>query len=479
MDALPHVSEADLAATPSSVLALLRAQADAIARLTARVAELEDKLARLQGKTPANSSKPPSSTHPHDKPPPKEPDKDKPKRNRGGQPGHDKHERPLIPSDQCAKVVPVLPTECRKCGKALAGIDPEPLRHQVWDLPEIKPIVTEYQQHRLVCSCGCSTCGPLPKGVPTGQAGPRLIAFAALLMACFRQSKRRAALFMSTILNQPASPGWMVSLQNRAAEAVKPAYDELAEQLPKQETLNIDESPTKQGTSKAWVWTFVAAHFTFFACRTSRAADVLKELLGHAYDGIVGCDRARMYWCLAGGLGRLQWCWAHLKRDFQALIDSPCNTSKRLGHDLMRPTKEMFALWQNVRDGTLSHRAFQRRMKPIRAKIDALLLRGYFSAPTYGFCKELVEHKAHLWTFVDIAGIQPTNNAAEQALRHAVIWRKLSFGTQSASGSRFVERLLTVVETCRRQKRNTFAWLTDTVQSHLEHRPTPSLLPAA
>src|SRR6185295_1586560 len=135
---------------PPAVLALLRAQADVIAQLTARVGELEDKLARLPGKTPANSSKPPSSTHPHDKPPPKEPDKDKPERKRGGQPGHDKHERPLIPSEQCAKVVAVVPTECRKCGKALAGIDPEPLRHQVWELPEIKPIVTEYQRHRLV-----------------------------------------------------------------------------------------------------------------------------------------------------------------------------------------------------------------------------------------------------------------------------------------------------------------------------------------
>lgn len=478
MDAPPHVSESDFAATPPAVLALLLWQSKQIERLTARVAELEDKLARLQGKTPANSSKPPSSTHPHDKPLPKKPDKDHPTRKRGGQPGHDKHQRLLIPSEQCSEVVSVFPRECRKCGKAVAGIDPEPLRHQVWELPEIKPLVVEYQQHRLVCSCGCSTCGPLPEGVPTGQAGPRLIAFAALLMACFRQSKRRAALFMSTILNQPASPGWLVNLQNRAAEAVEPAYDELAMQLPQQTSLNIDESPTKQGTSKAWVWTFVAADFTVFACRTSRAADILKDLLGPAYDGIIGCDRARMYWCLGpGGQGRLQWCWAHLKRDFQALIDSLCNTAKRLGHDLMRPTKEMFALWKKVRDGTLAHDAFQLQMKPIRTTIDALLLRGYFDARTRGFCKELVNHKACLWTFVDSAGVEPTNNAAEQALRHAVIWRKLSFGTQSASGSRFVERLLTIVETCRRQNRNAFTWLAETVQSHLKRKPTPSLLP--
>ena len=207
-------------------------------------------------------------------------------------------------------------------------------------------------------------------------------------------------------------------------------------------------------------------------CRTSRAGDILKELLGECYAGVIHCDRARMYW----SMGRLQWCWAHLKRDFQALIDSPCHTTKRLGRDLMRPTKELFALWQKVRDGTLSHRAFRRRMKPIRREIDSFLLRGYFNACTHGFCKELVEHKERLWTFVDVAGIQPTNNAAEQALRHAVIWRKLSFGTQSATGSRFVERLLTVVETCRRQSRNPFAWLTDAVHAHLNQMPASSLM---
>ena len=472
MDVPPPVSEADLAATPASVLALLNWRSRRIARLTARVAELEAQVAQLQGKTPANSSKPPSSTHPHDKPLPQKP---KSKLKRGGQPGHDKHERPLIPSEECAAVVPIVPGECRRCGKTLAGVDLEPLRHQVWELPEIKPIVTEYQRHRLVCSCGCSTCGELPEGVPTGQAGPRLIAFAALLMACFRQSKRRAAQFMSTILNQPASPAWMVSLQNRAAEAVKPAYDELARQLPHEAAPHIDESPTKEGPAKAWVWTFVAASFTFFACRTSRAADVLKELPGDSFTGTIHCDRARMYW----RFGRLQWCWAHLKRDFQALIDNPCHANKRLGRDLMRPTRELFALWKKVRDGTLLFAEFQQQMQPIRRQIDMLLMRGYFNARTRGFCKELVEHKDNLWTFVDIQGIEPTNNAAERALRHAVIWRKLSFGTQSATGSRFVERLLTVVETCRRQSRNTFAWLSNAVEAHISRQPAPSLLAGA
>jgi transposase len=465
MDAPPILPRDVLASLPPSVIALIEWQAEQVRVLTTRVAELEAKLV----KNPTNSSKPPSSTHPHDKPSPTKP---KSNRKRGGQVGHDKHERELIQTEQCQTVVPCVPTECRRCGKQLSGTDPDPLRHQVWELPEIKPIVTEYQQHRLTCSCGCSTCGELPKSVPTGQAGPRLIAFAALLMACFRQSKRRAAQFLSMILNQPASPGWMVLLQNRAAEAVKPAYNELAEQLATQAALNIDESPTKEGQAKAWVWTFVAATFTFFTCRTSRAADVLKELLGSAFNGVIHCDRARMYW----SFGCLQWCWAHLKRDFQALIDDHCKTKKRLGHDLMQPTKELFALWQRVRDGTMSRRTFCRKMQTIRQRVDALLLRGYYNALTHNFCKELVEHGEHLWTFIDIEGIEPTNNAAEQALRHAVIWRKLSFGTQSKSGSQFVERLLTVIETCRRQSRDVFPWLVTAVQVHYNGQHTPSLL---
>lgn len=481
MDAPPLLPADVLAALPPVVLAFIQWQAEQIKqmehlteRLTARVAELEAKLAKKsgRGKDSSNSSTPPSASHPHDKPPPTKP---KSGRSPGGQPGHGKHERALIPVEQCADSVPCVPDACRRCGRKLNGVDPEPLRHQVWELPEIHPIVMEYQRHRLTCACGCSTCGELPVGVPTGQAGPRLIAFAGLLMACFRQSKRRAAQFMSMILNQPASAGWMVSLQNRAAQAVEPAYNELAEQLPEQKSLHIDESPTKEGRSKSWLWTFVAGTFTFFACRLSRAAEMATDIVGTDFAGVVHCDRARMYWAF----DRLQWCWAHLKRDFQGLIDGACNTGKRLGRDLMRPTKEMFVLWRKVRDGTISRRVFRRRMKPIRQQVDAFLLRGYCNPLTYGFCKELVEYKERLWTFVDMEGIEPTNNAAEQALRHAVIWRKLSFGTQSASGSRFVERMLSVIETCRRQTRNVFAWLVQAVQASLSGKPMPSLLSAA
>jgi transposase len=468
MDRIPQPPEAFFEGTPPHVRLYIEQLHAQVAALQQRIAELEAKL----GKNSTNSSQPPSVAHPHAKP--LRPTPTSP-RSAGGQPGHAKHERPLLPTEHCQHVVACVPPACRRCAAPLAGTDSQPLRHQVWELPDIKPSVTEYQQHRLTCRCGTVTCGALPHGVPTGQAGPRLIAFSGLLLSCFRQSKRRAALFLSMILDQPASPGWMVSLQNIAAEAVLPAYDELVVQLPAAPVLHIDESPSKEGKAKSWIWTFVAATFTLFASRTSRAADILQEWLGETYAGVIHCDRARMYW----SFGRLQWCWAHLKRDFQGLVDSPCATKRRLGHDLMRPTRELFALWQKVRDGTLSWQDFGQQMKPIRARVENLLLRGYFNARTHGFCKGLWEHRENLWAFVEVEGVAPTNNAAEQALRQAVIWRKLSFGTQSPAGSRFVERMLTVVETCRRQKRNVYAWMIEAVEAHLAGKTAPSLLRGA
>ena len=472
MSPQPPITAEQLAALPPDFRALLQAVIEhyeaRIAVLEARIAELEARL----NKTPQNSSLPPSTQHPHAKPAPQ---KDKSGKKPGGQPGHAKCQRPLIPVEQCAQVVRVIPEMCRRCGKPLAGSDPQPLRHQVWDLPEITPLVTEYQLHRLTCpGCSISTCGELPPGVPQGQAGPRLVALAALLMGCFKQSKRRVALFLEQVLNQPCSVGWVVKLQNQATAALRPAYEELATHLPSEPVLGIDESPTKEARLKSWLWTFVAASYTVFAVRTTRAATVLQELLTDTFSGVVNCDRAKMYW----RIGRPQWCWAHLKRDFQALIDHPDQQVKRLGRDLMRPTRELFRHWARYRDGTITRTGMLRLMRPIREEIDGLLLRGAFSgnAKLIGMCTPLYDHREWLWTFLEVAGVEPTNNVSERALRPAVIWRKLSFGTQSATGSRFVETILTVIETCHRQSRNSFAYLTAAIQAHLAGQPAPSLL---
>jgi transposase len=456
---------------PPEAQAVFVQMAGTIARLERRVTELESRV----NKTPQNSSLPPSTQHPHAKPAPQRQSSGK---KTGGQPGHPKHERPLIPAEQCQSIIPLKPETCRRCGAGLIGSDPEPLRHQVWEIPEIKPLVTEYQRHRLICPCcRTSTCAELPPGVPHTQAGPRLVALTALLMGCFRQSKRRVALFLDYVLNQPCSPGWVVKLQGQATAALTPAYDELARQLPGERVLGIDESPTKEGPVKSWLWVFVATAYTVFALRTTRAATVLQELLTDAFDGVVNCDRAKMYW----QHGKLQWCWAHLKRDFQALIDHPDSQVKRLGHDLMRCTRELFRHWSRCRDGTITRTGMLRLMRPIRQQVEGFLLRGMFSGnpEIAGMCRELYTHRDWLWTFLEVDGVEPTNNVSERALRHAVIWRKLSFGTQSAHGSRFVATILTVVETCRQQTRNVFEYLTTAMEAHFANQSAPSLLPRA
>jgi transposase len=454
--------------TPA-VQAFVLALSAEIDQLRAEVRDLKSQLADRHP-TPQNSSLPPSAQHPHAKSAPTRP---RSRKTRGGQPGHPKHARPLLPTDDCDRVVPLTPTTCRRCRGALVGTDPTPLRHQVWELPEIKPVVTEYQRHRLTCRCGATTCADLPSGVPVGQSGPRLVALTGLLMAHFRQSKRRTGLFLESLLGQPCCAALAVKMQHQVTAALQPAYDALVAQLPTQPHLGIDESPTKQAASKAWLWTFVARWFTVFAIRPTREATILDDLLTDRFDGVVMCDRAKMYW----QVGFLQWCWAHLKRDVQALIESDDRQVRRLGHDLMRSTRELFHQWSRCRDGTITRAELKRVLTPVRQVVDALLLRGVFSGneQLVGMCRELYDHRDWLWTFLDHDGVEPTNNASERSLRHAVIWRKLSFGTQSERGSRFVEAMLSVIETCRQQERDVFAFVTAAVEAHFARQPAPLL----
>jgi len=459
-----------IARQPPEAQAIIRVLLAENAELRVRIEELER---QAKGKTPQNSSLPPSTQHPHARP---QPPRRKSKKKRGGQPGHKKHDRSLIPADECDDVHALKPSECRRCGEPLTGDDLEPLRHQVWELPEIKPQVTEYQRHRLTCPCcGETTCAALPPGVPQGQSGPHLMAFTALLMAYYRQSKRRTAEFLSTLLGQPCCPALTVKIQSQVTAALRPSYDEVVAELPKQEHLNADETATKEENGKAWLWSFVARWFTVFAIRPTREATALDIFLGDTFRGIITCDRAKMYWQMK----RLQWCWAHLKRDFQAMIDRGNPRSKWLGERLRSATCELFEHWADYREGKISRVALLRRMGPIRRKVELLLLRGMQSGnhDVQGTCRELYEHRQWLWTFLRHEGVEPTNNAGERSLRHAVIWRKLSFGTQSAAGSRFVETMLTVIETCRQQRRNTFQFITAAVEAHLAHQSAPSLLP--
>lgn len=443
----------------------------------ARILELEAKLVKL---TPQNSSIPSGSLHPHTKvvPPAKKKRKGTKKKKHGGQPGHPRSVKPLIPTDACNDVEVLRPNSCRKCNEKLKGNDPQPLRHQVYELPEIQPIVTEYQRHRLTCDgCGTQTCAALPPSVPTGQCGPRLAAFTGLLLGHFRQSKRRAASFLGDLLNIPCSASWTVKIQNQVSDALAAPHEELRKELENQKQLFVDESPTKQHKHKAWLWVAVAPMFAVFGIYLSRKRTALKELVGNYAGIIINCDRAKMYY--DGKL--LQWCWAHLKRDIQKLIDNPDHQVKRLGHDLMRQQRLLFENWRIYKAKEISWKVFQKKVKPIESEFNSLLVRGVFSGNSrlIGMCEELWNHRDWLWTFTKSEGIEPTNNTAERALRPAVIYRKLSFGTQSAAGSRFIERMLTLSETCRMQNRSAYAYLVSAMQAHFAKEAPPSLMPQA
>jgi len=450
------------------------------AQFEARIAELEEQVKRLSAKTPKatpnNSSLPSSTIHPHNDQDKSGKKKPKSKLKRGGQKGHARHSRKLVPPEQCTEIFDHHPDACRRCGGELVADTQPPQRHQVWEIPPIEPLIYEHRLHRGNClCCGISTSATLPEGVPTGQCGPRLAAFTGLLMGHFRQSKRRASAFLGDLLNIPCSPAWTVKIQNLVSDALADPYEELRSELAHQKQLYVDESPTKEHKQKAWLWVAVAPLFTVFGIFANRSRESLVSLVGNYQGIILNCDRAKMY--LDGK--RLQWCWAHLKRDFQKLIDSSDNQVKRMGHDLMRQERKLFDYWREYKAGKIKWKTFQKHVAPIREEVRVLLLRGKFSGnkKLIGFCNELYDRRAHLWTFTKIEGIEPTNNAAERALRPAVIYRKLSFGTQSAQGSRYIERLLSVSETCRVQQRNAYQYLVEAMEAKFAGEAAPSLLP--
>lgn len=287
-------AELDAEMTPA-VRAFVKLLLGRIEQLEAEVADLKGRLAKHETcERPSGSQnlRDPRGTDV----PVRNSARDTARRKRGGQPGHRRHLRELIPTADCDEVLALKPTDCRRCGTKLTGNDFEPLRHQVAELPEFRLHVTEYQLHRLTCPyCSKQTCAGLPPGVPTGQSGPRLVAFTALLMGMFRQSKRRVSLFCETLWNHPVSVGLVVKHQQQASAAVAEACDELVQQIPLQPAICADETPTSQQNQNAWIWTVVAGTFTVFRIRLTKAACVITELLGEDFSGVATSDRAKSY----------------------------------------------------------------------------------------------------------------------------------------------------------------------------------------
>lgn len=432
--------------------------------------QLADTTAKLNTNS-SNSSLPPSSDRFHGKRRPPPPP-DRPQKKRGGQLGHPRRQRPLVAPEQVRETIPCKPTACRRCGKPLTGNDPAPLRHQVAELPVVVPDVVEYQLHRLTCPCcHTSTCGALPPGV-RGQFGPRLEATLALLAGRYRLGLRPLVDLAADLWGLNLSAGLVSKLRKRTAEALELPWVQVALYV-RTRNVNIDETTWREGKKGAYLWAAVTPWAALFHIAKERSAQVAQKLLGRAYAGVATCDRLKSYWWIK----RLQWCWAHLRRDFQAMIDRG-KPGKAIGESLLEQSNTLFHLWHQFREGKLSRKRLRNAMRPVREAVRRVLQRGEKSGcrKTAGTCKELLGHEEWLWTFVDVEGVEPTNNEGERAERQGVLLRKTSGGTDSRQGSRFVERVLTVVDTCQRQGKKVLDYLSACIESWRHDRDPPSLV---
>lgn len=435
-----------------------------IEQLKERIRELEAQL----GQNSSNSSKPPSSDPPW-KPPKK---RGKGKRKRGGQRGHKGSRRALVNPDE---VVTHVPEQCRACGDALHGTDPSPQRHQVAEVPEVVVRVTEHQLHALRCSgCGTRTRASVPGDVSRSAFGPRVQAIVATLSGAFRLSKRMIVELMRDLFGVSMSLGSVSNLERATSEALAPVHETVLAQVRKAPVVHADETGWREGRETAWLWTAVTRTSAAFLIRDSRGAASAQELVGRSFPGVLVTDQYNGYHWTSDA--RRQLCWAHLLRRFQALVDRG-GDAKEFGDACFEVAERLFDIWHPVHQRKVRRRTLAPAMEPVMTDFAALLRRGQHAKehPVKVLCQGLLQREQSLWTFVRRRGVEPTNNHAERALRHGVIWRKTSFGTDSPDGSRFVERVLTVVGTLRLRARNILRFLEQACRAARSGAPAPAL----
>ena len=445
----------------------------ALEKALSRIEELEARL----GQNSSNSSQPPSKDTPEQR---RNREKRSPSgRQRGGQPGHKPQRREMLPPEKVSRIENHYPRECEQCGSALKAVaDPTPLRHQVVDLPEIVPDVTEHRMHAADCEdCGHCTRASLPHGVPRSMFGPRLLALVALLTGACRMSRRQAVMLLGDVLGIRVSLGALSEAEQRVSDAVAPAVEEAMAFARAQPIKHVDATTWATAGAYRALWTVSTALVTVFVIARDGTQGTVERLLRRAR-GLLVSDRAKVFGFWA--MSRRQICWAHLIRKFAGFAERK-GTGSQIARQLHETAELMFHYWHRVRDGTMSRREFQDWMEPVRERVEWLLERG-MALRVRGFsgtCADVLDHRAALWAFVDRPNVDPTNNLAERDLRPFVQWRKTSYGTQSDRGERYAERIMTVTHTLRKQNRSVFHYLHRACANHLYASPPESLVPSA
>jgi transposase len=457
------ISEADWQQTPASVRAVL-------VTMHQRLAKLEEQLQLNSG----NSSQPPSS----DKPRHQREKKGKlpSGKKRGGQPGHKGQSRPLVPPEAVREFRMYKPEFCEHCGETLSGDDPSPVRWQVTDLPPITPVVIEHQVHRLRCGCcGQSTRGQLPPEVTRSQFGPGVTAVVGWLIGQERLSKRQVKRVLQTVFGIQMAVGSGVARQQEISDSLAEVYETVQAHVHQAAHRNIDETPWREGWQRAWLSSVATPAATLFRVADKRDAAVAQALLGASTDQVSTSDRFTAYNWLDDE--RHQTCWAHLLRTWRRfqLRDGP---SAQVGGMLEIHTDYLLHRWRELQRRHLSWFDFLAEVPQHQRAIHHWLEIGarLDHKTTAATCRRLLRHQPMLWTFTRYAGGAPTNNAVERALRHGVIWRKLCYGTASERGSRFVERLLTVIATTHQQGHDVLNFLSAALHAYRHGEVGPPLL---
>lgn len=479
-----QIPQSDWNATPKTVQAVVTV-------LSERLEYIEEQLKQNS----QNSSRPPSSDSltKSGKSNDQKKKKSKPKHKPSNLSVQKKKTKRLYPLEACQEVHIHRPKNCHYCGEHLNGSDEKPYRHQIIEIPALSAYIIEHQLHQLECQCcGHKSRGQLPSEVPSIGYGDRLAAVVAWLSGEHRQSHRQVKSLLGNLFGMEISRGSINRLRQQVSESLEEPVKQAQEYVNSQQVVHGDETGFSQGNGdglnpenkKGWLWVLATKLVKVFEVSLSRSQEVAKALVGENYKGIFISDRYNAYNWLK--VEQRQLCWAHIKRDLTA-ISERVGISKEIGKGLLRREERLFRWWHRLKNGTMSREQFKQGVKSLRGgfkaeleKVAGLPIRRKEKSPlakTVRTARQLLKLEPALWIFVETPGVEPTNNIAEQALRSGVIWRGISFGSQSQQGSKFVARILTVISSLKAQQRNPLDYLSKACYAKRLGLTAPSLLP--
>ena len=445
-----------------------------IEKLQAAVCQLQEQLAAAR-KDSSTSSKPPSSDIVKPRPPAPPPGQNK--RHRGGQPGHPKHERTQFPPET---VTPVLHTldRCPCCAGVLRRNAHFAKRVQQVDLGPPSLTVQEHTSPEYWCGqCQKGYYACMPSHIERGGlVGPRLTALIAYLKGVCHASFSTVRLFLRDVVRVTISRGQLAKVIAKVSTALDGPYKELLDHLPEVAALNVDETSHKDNGVLMWTWCFRAELYTLFKIDPHRSADVLIDVLGREFDGVLGCDCFSAYRRYMRECGvAVQFCLAHLIRDVKFLTTLPGTAERGYGERLREALRELFGVIHSREQ--MPAGPFRRQLQAARDKVLAV---GTTAVPpgraAQAMANRLSKYGKDYFTFVTTPGVQATNNVAEQAIRFVVIDRHITQGTRGVTGQRWSERIWSVLATCEQQGRSIWEYLNAAVGSYFEGEAAPSLL---